>query len=221
MDVYSVSSGSSAYDTSAYQSSIDDSYDMFLSLLTTQLQNQNPTEPMDSDKITEQFLNYSSIEQQVQANSMLSSMLSMIEDLQNGNPTEYLGKEVTFFSSTAALKDGAAKWTYSASTDVDEVAVVIKDADGNKVYSETVTSAEAGMNDFTWDGVGTDGTEYTNGDLFTISLEETVGDTTKAISSISTTGIVEKVDWSSGSHILTVDGQLVGSSKVGAIASAQ
>ena len=197
MDVYSVSASSSAYDTEAYTSSIDESYDMFLQLLTTQLQNQDPTDPMDSDQITEQFLNYSSIEQQVLTNDMLSTMMEMVEEMQYGNPTEYLGNDVTFFSDTTALTNGTASWTYTASTDVDEVAITITDEDGNEIYTETLTTADAGSNEFTWDGVGDDGTVYENGGLYTISISETVGDDTNSITEISTTGTVEKVDWSS------------------------
>ena len=221
MDVYSVSSSASAYDTEAYTSSIDESYDMFLELLTTQLQSQDPTDPMDSDQITEQFLNYSSIEQQVLTNDMLSTMMEMVEEMQYGNPTDYLGNDVTFYSDTAALSNGSASWTYTASTGVDEVEISISDADGNEVYTETVNTAEAGSNDFTWDGVGDDGTTYEDGGLYTISITETVGDDSNKITDISTTGTVEKVDWSSGSYILTVDGQLIGSSQVGAVATAE
>ena len=213
MDVYSVTNTSSAYDTDAYQSSIDESYDMFLSLLTTQLQNQNPTDPMDSDQITEQFLNYSSIEQQVMTNDMLATMLTLTQQLQNGTPTDYLGQEVTLASTTAELKDSSASWAYMISDDVDSVTLTVTDADGESVYSQTIDNPSTGLKDFDWNGQSDEGGQLEDG-LYNLSVSATIGDQTGTVTDIRTSGVVDNVDWSSGNYLLSLGNLTVSSSQV-------
>src|SRR5580658_123707 len=87
--------------------------DTFLQLLTTQLQNQDPMNPMDSDQFTQQLVEYSQVEQQINTNSNLQSLISLQQGGAGSSAVGYLGKTVTVSGGTAPLTNGAASWNYT------------------------------------------------------------------------------------------------------------
>jgi flagellar basal-body rod modification protein FlgD len=139
------------------QTGLNENFDQFLRLLTTQLQNQDPLEPMDTKDFTNQLVQFSSVEQQIKTNSNLESLLSLQTLNMTALGVSFIGKEVqvqgTDFASDGAssseisyvLPDTAAKGTIS-----------ILDKDGNVVYTQP-SETEAGRHDFVWDGKDTEG----------------------------------------------------------------
>lgn len=217
MEVYSATASQATYDSSS--SSISNDYDTWISLLTTQLENQDPTDPMDTNEMSSQLNEYAQLEQQVYTNEMLNTMIALTEELQNGTPTDYLGSQVGFSGGTASLADGSAAWTVNTPSDTDTATFTVTDADGNSVYETTL--ATAGSYDFTWDGLGNDGTQQEDGP-YSLSVDYTTTDgTSKSLSAddIYATGTVTGVDWLDGEYLLDVDGQSVNSTDVFAIAT--
>ncbi|MEQ8164573.1 MAG: flagellar hook capping FlgD N-terminal domain-containing protein, partial [Alphaproteobacteria bacterium] len=92
---------------------LSDTFDSFLTILTTQLQNQDPLEPLSSNEFTQQLVMFSQVEQTLNTNERLDDMLSLLGNNGLTNSISYLGKSVEIGGAKAALENGAAKWTYT------------------------------------------------------------------------------------------------------------
>jgi len=194
MTVSGVSSGSSAGTGLATDSkSIAGNFDTFLSLLTTQLKNQNPLDPLDTNQFTSQLVQFSSVEQQLKSNTFLSTLVQATQNSSNNAAVSYIGKQVTSTGVNSDLKNGSATWSFNLPTAA-KVNVTIKDASGNQVYTETGSLA-AGAGQFNWDGVGTDGTTKPNG-TYTITIDAKNAQGAYVAASTETTGTVTGVDLS-------------------------
>src|SRR5271154_1385360 len=85
----------------------------FLTLLTTQLQNQDPLSPMDSTQFTQQLVEYSQVEQQINTNTNLTNLISLQQAGAGAASVGYLGKNVTVTNGNAALTNGSATWNFT------------------------------------------------------------------------------------------------------------
>ena len=93
-------------------SQLGNDYNKFLTLLTAQIQNQDPLEPVDSTQFVAQLAQLSQVEQAVQTNTQLETVSSQISGLLNLGGTDLLGRDVTIQSDTVMLKNGATATTY-------------------------------------------------------------------------------------------------------------
>src|SRR5882757_5737115 len=91
---------------------LSSNFDTFLTLLTTQLRNQDPLSPMDSNQFTQQLVQFSQVEQQINSNQNLESLISLTKSQTSSDAVSYLGKTLTMTDGTAALMDGKADWAY-------------------------------------------------------------------------------------------------------------
>ena len=150
--------GSTATSSTASQSSaaLDETYDLFLSLLTAQLENQNPTDPMNTDEMTNQLLSYSQIEQQIQTNDYLESLLLSTNEQSSEAALNYIGKDVTYGSASQDYMGTDLSWAVDLPADADAMTYAVVDDAGSTVYQTTQSAAAAGGT-FTWDGSTTDG----------------------------------------------------------------
>jgi flagellar basal-body rod modification protein FlgD len=207
--VSSTDSSSSALTGQA--GSIAGNFDTFLSLLTTQLQNQDPLDPLDTNEFTSQLVQFSSVEQQLQTNSYLQNLVQSTQNSQNNAAVSYIGKQVTSSGVDSTLSNGQASWTFNL-PQAANLTVTIKDANGNQVYSETGQGA-AGAGQFNWDGVGTDGTTEPNG---TYSIAITATDANGQIVDADTqqSGVVTGVDLSGSQPNLLIGTQVIQMSDV-------
>src|ERR1051325_236388 len=87
------------------QKQLSSNFDTFLTLLTTQLQNQDPLQPMDSNQFTQQLVEFSQVEQQINSNQNLESLISLTKNQTSQSAVSYLGKTLTLTDGTAALAD--------------------------------------------------------------------------------------------------------------------
>ncbi len=117
MEVASVSAASAA---TRSESQIAANFDTFLLLLTAQLKNQDPLEPMDSNQFTQQLVQFSQVEQQINANKNLESLIALTKARSSSDAVSYLGKTLTLTDGTAALMGGEAIWAYSLENDAVE-----------------------------------------------------------------------------------------------------
>ena len=195
----------SSLDTS--RRGIADNFDTFLNILTTQLKNQNPLDPMDTNQFTQQLVQFTGVEQQLKANTYLEALMLANQAAVNTDAVSYIGKEVTAAGTKSELKDGGATWAYNAEAAVSDARVTIKDAQGNVVYTET-GSLNKGPGNFLWNGVGSDGKLKPDG-AYTISIDgKNLAGKNVAIST-STVGVVSAVDFSGSEPILTVGGSKI------------
>lgn len=157
--------------TTASQASVTglaDNFDTFLTLLTTQLQNQDPLSPMDSNEFTKQLVQFSEVEQSIATNTNLEQMLGLLGASNAANTVALIGKEVTFAGGTNSLVGGKAKWNYSLADDAKEVSLTIEDESGKLVYVGT-GETEAGSHEFNWDGKDNSGSPLQDG-IYTLTV---------------------------------------------------
>src|SRR5262245_7697502 len=183
------------------EKTISQNFDTFLTLLTTQLKNQNPLDPLDTNQFTSQLVQFAQVEQQMSMNSQLTSLVSLQKTAQTTAAVGFLGSTVVVDGETAALSNGKAGWTYS--TDKPATAVFnIKDKTGAVVYSESRTLT-AGAGTYSWNGRATNGTVMPDGD-YTLSI--TAKDASGNVTSIPTEveGVVDGVDLSQNPPVLKI-----------------
>ena len=179
-------------------------FNTFLTLLTTQLKNQNPLDPLDTNQFTSQLVQFASVEQQINMNSQLTSLVSLQKANQATSAMGFLGATATVDGSATKLTSGQASWSFS----VDKPStgtVVIKDSTGQTAYSGTYP-LNAGAQNFAWDGRGTNGTQWPDG---TYTLSITAKDASGQAVAVSTTvnGTVDAVDLTQNPPMLTIGGQ--------------
>ncbi len=214
MDISALTGGSSSGSSKSGSaaSSLMTNYDTFLRLLTTQLTTQNPLDPMDSEKFTEQLVSFSSVEQQIATNSNLESMLSAMAASATLNLVNYVGQDVTALSDTTRLENGSASWDYTLGADAETVKVTITNSAGAVVRTETI-AAKAGEQTYEWDGTADSGTAAPSGN-YTISFKAADGEGKSVSVSTRITGTVSTVDFSGTEPYLTVAGRKIPLSNV-------
>jgi len=187
--------------TAASGTQIAQNFNQFLKLLTTQLQNQNPLDPLDTNQFTEQLVQFAQVEQQLNMNQSLGTLISLQSATQASAALGFLGADVVVNGATAHLAAGSATWGFSA--DKPATAVInVSDSNGAVVYSESRTIG-SGQQSFTWNGNSSSGQPLPEGD-YTISI--TAKDASGQISSIATDveGTVDSVDLTKTPPVLSI-----------------
>jgi flagellar basal-body rod modification protein FlgD len=123
----------------------------FLTLLTTQLQNQDPTAPMDTNQFTQQLVEFSGVEQQINTNNKLKTLITLQTSTEAMAALPMVGKTIQYSESTAPLSNGQASFTYTLPTTAAAANLAIEDAGGNIVYATTAATS-AGAHSFVWNG---------------------------------------------------------------------
>jgi flagellar basal-body rod modification protein FlgD len=182
---------------------IADNFDQFLQLLTTQLKNQNPLDPLDTNQFTQQLVQFASVEQQIKTNDNLTSLLASNKTASVTSAMGFVGAQVTADGTKSALKEGEAKWRLNAPR-AGNATITIKDKNNSEVYSvERVVTA--GDQSFTWDGTTNGGQKAADGEYsIVIAAKDGSGQVMNVKSEIS--GIVDGVDVSGDSPILQIGG---------------
>ena len=166
----------------------------FLTLLTTQLQNQDPLSPMDSTQFTQQLVEYSQVEQQINTNTNLQSLISLQQSGAGAAAVGYLGKEVTVTNGNAALTNGTATWNYSLAAGAATTTLAVTNASGQTVYSAN-GSTSAGSNTFTWNGQDNNGNQLPDG-TYTLAVKSTDGNGNAVTTTVTSTGTVSEINLS-------------------------
>src|SRR5499427_11109056 len=107
----SSSSSSSSSLSSTTGDTLAGNFQTFLTLLTTQLQNQNPLDPLDTNQFTQQLVMFAQVEQQLKSNDELSTLVSLEKSAQATTALAYVGQTVAVNGQTAALAGGQAVWS--------------------------------------------------------------------------------------------------------------
>lgn len=191
----------------AQRRTIADNFDTFLQLLITQLKNQNPLEPLDTNQFTQQLVQFTSVEQQLKTNEFLQAMLQATQNATNSNAVSYVGQTVTASGATTELRDGKAVWVFKIDAPAENSTVTVKDENGNIVYSEKL-SLQAGTDNIVWDGTANDGSKLTSG-KFTITIDARDSNGTYIPVTTELMGVVEAVDLSGPEPQLVIAGLLV------------
>ena len=152
--------GTATTTASTATTGIADNFQTFLTLLTTQLQNQNPLDPLDTNQFTQQLVQFAGVEQQLKSNDQLKSLIAIEKSAQATQALIYVGNTVAVDGSTQQF-NGSATWNLKAEKD-STATVTITTATGQTAYTGNYTLKE-GNASFVWDGKGNDGTQWPAG----------------------------------------------------------
>ena len=191
--------------TGTDNTTIAGNFQTFLQLLTTQLQNQNPLDPLDTNQFTQQLVEFASVEQQLKTNDQLTSLVSLQQTTQSTQALDFVGRTAVVDGSTASLSSSKATWDLSIPSACD-MTVTITNSTGATVYSGKL-SANAGDNQpFQWNGQGTDGSQWPDGQYkLTATATDSSGNPVAITTQVQ--GVVSSVDLTQQPPLLSIAGQ--------------
>ena len=196
------------------QQQIAGNFQEFLQLLTTQLRNQDPLSPLDTNQFTQQLVAFASVEQQLKTNSDLDQLVKLNKTSQATAALNFVGSQVTADGSTTQLKNGVAVWNITSPRPA-AASVSILDQNGNTVWTGQQT-LDTGTQSYAWNGRTSTGAVAPNS-LYTIQI--TAQDAAGQSVAVSTqyTGTITGVDLSGSQPLLQVGSSYLTISQIGSI----
>lgn len=181
-----------------------DNFQNFLKLLTTQLQHQDPTKPLDATQFTTQLVQFASVEQQIGQNSRLDQLLQVQIGTQAVGAVSFLNTDVEAFGDKIVVAGGKGELAYSLPSEAKTVKITIKDANGNIVRTLD-GELGAGVHKLAWDGKDDQGVSVADGVYsFSIAARDAENNSIDAVSRI--VGRVQGVTVDNGVLVLDLGG---------------
>jgi flagellar basal-body rod modification protein FlgD len=182
--------------------------DAFLKMLVAQMQHQDPLNPMQGTDFTSQLAQFSSLEQSMNMNTSLQSILTALQQTKtNENVLDYIGKDVTCQADRITLAGGSASGGYFTLPSAAQVNATIKDADNNVVANLYLGALQPGTYPVTWNGTSNSGTVLPDGQYrFTLQAAGADG-VVPATSTIS--GTITGVAQNAGKSYLLIGDQQI------------
>jgi flagellar basal-body rod modification protein FlgD len=180
-------------------------FQSFLQLLTTQLQNQDPLSPLDTNQFTQQLVEFAGVQQQINTNDSLATLVSLQQTAQSSQALQFVGKTAVVSGNTATMTDSQATWELNI-PNASTVNISIASSTGQTVFSNSF-AANAGNNQvFNWNGLGTDGTQFPDGSYtLTATAKDSSGNTVGVTTSVA--GVVSSVNLTQSPPLLSIGGQ--------------
>ena len=202
----SSSSGSAASAANAMASQqIAGNFQSFLTLLTTQLQNQNPLDPLDTNQFTQQLVEFAGVQQQLNTNDSLATLVSLQQTTQSTQALAFVGHVAVVAGSTAALSNSEAGWELDIPSNSD-LTVNITSSTGQTVFTGNYNVTAGNNQPFAWNGTGNDGTQWPDGSYtLTATAKDSSGNNVAVGTSIQ--GVVSSVDLRQSPPLLSINGQ--------------
>jgi len=198
------SSSSTGSTTGIDGSTIAGNFQTFLTLLTTQLQNQNPLDPLDTNQFTAQLVQFAQVEQQLKSNDQLSTLVSLQQTAQNTQALQFVGQQVGVTGNTTALSNGSATWNLNVPKPATGT-ITITSATGQTVYSGNY-SMDAGNQPFTWNGQDSSGLQWPDGNYtLSVTAQDASGQAVSIPTEIDAT--VDSADLTQTPPVLSIAGQ--------------
>jgi flagellar basal-body rod modification protein FlgD len=191
--------------TGTTSTGLANNFQTFLTLLTTQLQNQNPLDPLDTNQFTQQLVQFAGVEQQLRSNDQLASLVKLQTSAQASEALNFVGATAVVDGATTALSAGAATWSLGVSKP-SSVTVAISNSAGQTVYSGNYAMNAGEHQSFVWDGRGNDGIQWPNGD-YTISATAKDANGQSVAVNTEVLGVVDSADLSTSPPMLSIGGQ--------------
>lgn len=197
-------------DTSGAAAAPDTGQDTFLRLLTSQLQNQDPTNPMSNEDFVAQLAQFSSLEQLVGLQQTMDSVYMAMASMNNASMASLLGTDVVAYGDTFNYSgEGTEALHYNAPRSFSSATLTVTDETGRVVATREIGSGQAGEGNYTFDGLDHDGQPLPEGD-YTFSIEA-IDDTGAAVDMATmVSGTVTEMDYGTGTPRPSIDGVAVG-----------
>lgn len=191
LDLISQAANPSKSQVAAKQLTSD--YTFFLKMLTTQLKNQDPTEPMDVSDMTQQIATYTGVEQAVQTNSLLEKMIAGQKQSQLSTAVSYIGREVETDGNVGSLYYGQATFSYTLPEEAANVQLTITNSAGGAVFSGAGPT-QNGRNVVVWDGKNSFNGETMPAGKYTLTVKATNAKGETLTTKTHSVGIVNTVE---------------------------
>jgi flagellar basal-body rod modification protein FlgD len=201
----SSSSGSSGSTlSSTTDATLAGNFQTFLTLLTTQLQNQNPLDPLDTNQFTQQLVEFAGVQEQLNTNDSLQTLVSLQQTAQATQALTFVGKTAIVNGNTATMSNSSATWELNVPSN-SNVNISIANSSGQTVYTATVPES-AGTQPFKWNGIGSDGTQWPDGTYtLTASTTDSSGNSVGIATQVA--GTVSGVNLTQTPPLLMINGQ--------------
>ena len=196
-DLYASLNGTSKAKTTSTTASMENS---FLTLLTTQLQNQDPLNPLDNAQVTTQLAQINTVSGIERLNTTLTQLLGAYDNSQAMQSSSLIGHGVLVAGKSMTLAEGVAGAGYKLDEAAEKVVIKVMDADGKVVQSQTLGAHEAGVFSFAWDGKDGEGNALKDG-AYQFSVEATQGKDKVGATALQV-GMVSAVTRSSSGFVL-------------------
>jgi flagellar basal-body rod modification protein FlgD len=184
-------------------------FETFLTLLTSQLKNQDPLSPVDSNQFTAQLTQMAGVEQQLLTNDLLKGLLAAQGSGGLAGAATYIGKEATAAWSATKLTDGEATWSYELAANATSARLEVLDGSGNVVWSGDAPDRTTGVHDFTWDGKATSGNDGQDGQVYSLRVVAKDAAGGAVDSQVLTRGRITGVEMYDGVPYLTVGNSIL------------
>ena len=171
--------------------SLGSNFNDFLNLLMTQLKNQDPTSPLDTNQFTSQLVQFTSVEQQINTNTSLNTLIQATQGANLLQSSSLVGQDVEVSGDQLSLQNGHGTVSFQTPTS-EPVSIGIYSSAGTKLRDATITS-NPGSNSWNWDGADAAGNALPDGPYRVIAVRQdgsAVPFTTRAIA----TGVQRTAD---------------------------
>lgn len=177
-------------------------YTDFLKLLMTQLKNQDPTAPLDTNQFTSQLVQFSSVEQQINSNKSLTTLIGLQQGNQVLQSSALIGKTVDVSSTQIDLQKGSGALNFTTASPGSAV-VTVTSASGQTIRSDTVQTV-TGKNSWHWNGLDDSGDAMPDG-AYTVGVASSGGkETTSTSLPFTVSGVATGVKNTTGGMSLQV-----------------
>ncbi len=175
----------------------------FMTLLVAQIQNQDPTSPMESAEFTSQITEFTMLDELTAMNDKLTENIAVSQSMNNTAMLALVGKSVTVEGNGATITDGVSSENTINAKGPGQALIEVKDSNGNVVdsYARDISS---GLNDITWDGLDNDGNAFPDGQY---TIEATVSNNEIDVPfNVLETGAVEGLRYENNVAVVQVNG---------------
>lgn len=180
----------------------------FLTLLVTQLQNQDPLAPTDNTQFVSQLAQFSSLEGITNLNTTMTTMSDNITSMNNYNASSLVGKYVKVPGNQFTYSGSSVVFDYTLASSASSSSATITDSGGSVVKNIDFGSQSSGEYQYTWDGTDNNGNAVATG-TYTYTLSATDSNNAAVTTTSSLIGMVDAINMSTTageSASVSVDG---------------
>ena len=182
-DIYAAINAAGSSSSTTKASASEEQQNRFLTLLVTQLKNQDPLNPMDNAQMTTQLAQINTVSGIEKLNTTLNSLVSDIGNTLAQEASSMIGKSVLVSGASMSLANGAAYGGFNLESKADSVTISIMNSSGQVVHTETLGAQSAGVIDFAWDGKTDSGTAAADG-TYKFAVEASQGGSPVKVSAL-------------------------------------
>jgi flagellar basal-body rod modification protein FlgD len=183
------------------QTGLNTDYNSFLKLLTTQLKNQDPLSPMDTNTFTQQLVAMNGVQQQLLTNNLLTSLVG--QGSSAATAVNLIGKQVQAQSATATMNNGSVDWTYELGGNAAAATMQVLDSTNKVIFTGAAPDLTKGQHPFTWNGTTSSGGKATAG-AYTLKVIANDSALKTVDTNVFVSGVVTGVQQTGGSTQLNL-----------------